>query len=322
MKCNDIREMLSPYLDNMLEKNQMKNVEDHLDVCDSCKKEYTELINIVDLLGQIEEVPIPDTFELRLKRALTEERKEIDNLKSIAKKRTKWRMVSSIAAIFAVGVLSIGMYKDIFNVLPENDSGMEQAGLNAQMDMETYGIMGNENNALNYKKSLAAESNTINESSTEEITINSRISDNNMQEKTIVSESQALLFDSSKDSYNPEKNNDDTGIPNSFLDIEDFTSRQLTKSNVESVNKYQLQIPSQGIERNSAAIEYYNNLIEEKLVDFEYQIINCSYSPTGEWRFDIFIFNGKDGNTYNEEIIIIGRNGAIEVLYANEFMGL
>jgi len=77
-----------------------------------------------------------------------------------------------------------------------------------------------------------------------------------------------------------------------------------------------------GVERNAAAVQYYNNLIEEKLKGFDYQVLDSSYANTGEWQFKIFIFRGKDGNTYNEEILIIGKDGEIEVICSNEFMGL
>ena len=106
--------------------------------------------------------------------------------------------------------------------------------------------------------------------------------------------------------------------------IEDrgFISKQVNQFNVEELNKYRMIMPIQEVESNSAAIKYYNNLIQEKLRDFDHEIIDYTYSLTGEWHFKIFIYKNKDGNTYNQEVLIIGRNGAIEVLNSNEIMGL
>jgi hypothetical protein len=81
-------------------------------------------------------------------------------------------------------------------------------------------------------------------------------------------------------------------------------------------------LTSAGVERNAAAVQFYNNLIEERLKGFDYQVLGSSYTQTGEWQFRIFIFRGKDGNTYNEEIRIIGKDGKIETICSNDFMGL
>ena len=65
---------------------------------------------------------------------------------------------------------------------------------------------------------------------------------------------------------------------NSIASSKDECSRSLTGS---------------GLERNSAAVQYYNKQIEEKLSGFDYQILETTYSQTGEWQFRIFIFREK-----------------------------
>ena len=131
MKCNEIRELLSPYIDHMLELNQMKILEEHLSTCDSCKKEYNELIEILSLLGQLKDVVIPDSFAFRLKNSLIEEKRDSIDSGAIRlqtrKKHSKWRILSSIAAIFTVGILSFGMYHDILGIVPDKLNGSDQA---------------------------------------------------------------------------------------------------------------------------------------------------------------------------------------------------
>lgn len=38
MKCDKIREMLSPYVDQMLDDNLKKQVEEHILTCNLCKR--------------------------------------------------------------------------------------------------------------------------------------------------------------------------------------------------------------------------------------------------------------------------------------------
>jgi hypothetical protein len=68
--------------------------------------------------------------------------------------------------------------------------------------------------------------------------------------------------------------------------------------------------------------EYYASLLEEKLKDFDYQLLSKEYTEDGEWLFRVFIFYGKDGNTYNEEITIKGKGGKLEAVDSGEWMGL
>jgi hypothetical protein len=51
-------------------------------------------------------------------------------------------------------------------------------------------------------------------------------------------------------------------------------------------------LASTGIERNSAAVQYYNKLIEERLSNFEFQILESSYTNT---------VNGISGYLYSAE---------------------
>ena len=103
-------------------------------------------------------------------------------------------------------------------------------------------------------------------------------------------------------------------------------SRCLSASSVKSMESNTAEaaagvVPPPGAERNSAAVGFYSTLIAERLKEFDYQITESKY-VNGDWHFSVFIFHGKDGNTYNEDIMIIGRDGGIELCYTNEFMGL
>ena len=131
MNCNKIRDLLSLYIDQMLDEDQVKEVEEHLSTCDSCRKELDEMKEILGLLNQAEMVPVPEAFNFRLKKALKEEKKNmIDSgiLEKPSKKNQRLRMITSIAAVFAVGVISFGLYHDVLNLLPDKLNGVEQTG--------------------------------------------------------------------------------------------------------------------------------------------------------------------------------------------------
>lgn len=65
----------------MLDEDQVKEVEEHLSTCDSCRKELDEMKEILGLGNQAEMVPIPEAFNFRLKKALKEEKTEYDRLR-------------------------------------------------------------------------------------------------------------------------------------------------------------------------------------------------------------------------------------------------
>ena len=105
MDCNEIRALLSLYIDEMLEIDQMKDVEKHLSDCTVCREEYESIHEIHSLLGQLEEVPLPESFDLRLKKALQEEKVQMigpDKVKNNSNVRSRFRAIVSLAAVFAV----------------------------------------------------------------------------------------------------------------------------------------------------------------------------------------------------------------------------
>lgn len=358
MTCNEIKEMLSLYIDNMLEPDQAAVVENHLADCDSCRLEYQELKNIVYILGNIEELPLPEAFGPRLKQALQQE-KENTKVASVNKaffghrlgnKSINWRIIGSIAAIFAVGILTYGMYNDIMDVVPNKlNTAYEQIN----------------NETRNHTEKQKESGSTIKAGSMEdrEEDLNTNLN-KNLDSDTIIDEGNALqdnqplmALDSRAGSGNVDTNNasskensasdeltsnDDVYVTSRAFQDHTMQNTAEAKSNPdllaskpsagrhflaaapENSNFKEALPPDMTIspDRNTAAIKYYTLQIEDKLAGYDYQIINNSYDQNGEWQFRVFIFTGKDGNTYNQEILITGKNGEISVQDANELMGL
>lgn len=343
MECNEIRELLSLYIDQMLDDTQMNEVEQHLAICAACKKEYDELLEITELLNGTEMIPVPDSFEFRLKQALKEEKQNIISSasKDKASKKGRWRMITSIAAVFAVGVISFGLYHDVLGVLQDKLNGTDQSQIEQSEDKYGVTAADSENtsdavddNPIIMKDEAVNSKATIGATESVESDDTQNFNFESKKKETATKEaSSPELEDSKMSTYgmvnDSESDNDDdssTATDNSdgLVSIDSSTESSVEESTEKSSSSSECSrsFTSSSVERNTAAFQYYNNLIEEKLKGFDYQILGSSYVQTGEWHFRIFIFRGKDGNTYNEEISIIGNEGKIEIICSNEFMGL
>ncbi len=354
MKCNEIKELLSLYIDRMLDESQLKEIEEHLSVCDGCRKEYIEMKEMLDLLGQAEMIPVPDAFCFRLRKALKEEKQNMIDSGIIckpSKNKNRWRIITSIAAVFAVGVITLSLYSDVLGILPDKLNGGDQAG--AVKQKEDYDEYAGKNEGIaespadpnlssdgsvmmknqeSDPQTLATESDLAAAGGSDTYIYDSsetNSSDNlsNDLNKESSPEDQMITYgladDSKPDTGEESDMAADTAEPEAAAGA-DGLDRSLV--NNSKLAPYQGEgsrsLAVSGVERNTAAVQFYNNLIEEKLKGFDYQVLESSYTQTGEWQFRIFIFRGKDGNTYNEEILIVGKDGEIKVICSNEFMGL
>ena len=66
MNCEQVQELLSPYIDDMLEKDEMNKVSKHLETCSCCADEYRRLLNLVCALRALGEEDLPEGFNERL----------------------------------------------------------------------------------------------------------------------------------------------------------------------------------------------------------------------------------------------------------------
>ena len=372
MECNEIRELLSLYIDQMLDDDEQKEVEKHLSVCEACNQEYLDLNEIHLLLSGMDPVPVPEAFELRLKQALQEEKKRTSGygapIKSLfASKR--YRMLASVAAVFAVGVLTLGVYQDVLGDFADRLGFIDRDGIEhvAPRDVEAdlYGASNNEagsddsmNNPLDQLEDQQKQDQVQmnNESQEQEMKlyqaqIDSDGSASSSQKNVPLKKEAAGLtapevasdYGAAADgapSFTTENSDSDgaagaapaggsdtVGLENirekelSFGSLARDDARAKSKADL-SGDSCSRSLTSSGVERNTAAVHFYMGLIEARLEGFDYQVLESGYAPTGEWNFRIFIFRGKDGNTYNEEIRVIGKDGKIKIICSNEITGL
>ncbi len=72
MQCSEIREMLSLYLDDVLDQKDRAKVEGHLKTCGTCRQELEDLQETVRLIRSLGEVAPPENFRKELMSKLRE----------------------------------------------------------------------------------------------------------------------------------------------------------------------------------------------------------------------------------------------------------
>ena len=71
MKCMDVKELLSPYLDGAVTGTEMQGVQEHLESCAPCMREYTLLRQTQQLLTGMGRAPEPADLGLKLRLAIS-----------------------------------------------------------------------------------------------------------------------------------------------------------------------------------------------------------------------------------------------------------
>ena len=74
MKCDEINDRLSLYIDNELSPEEMRQVEEHLQSCEICQKEYEDYKNLISVLNGLPEEEPPEGYCKRLHKKLLEHR--------------------------------------------------------------------------------------------------------------------------------------------------------------------------------------------------------------------------------------------------------
>jgi len=70
MKCSDNEELLSPFLDQELDRNEERVVREHLKGCARCRQELASLQQTAHLIRSLEDVALPADFPIQLRNRL------------------------------------------------------------------------------------------------------------------------------------------------------------------------------------------------------------------------------------------------------------
>ncbi len=110
MQCRNICEMLSPYIDDMLESSQVVEVEEHIAVCAACRLEYDKLRAAVELVRGLPEVLPPSEFhEDLLQKLQSLPAHSVTDSPTVWIRRLAWGKWSKTLAVAVVLFLTIGV---------------------------------------------------------------------------------------------------------------------------------------------------------------------------------------------------------------------
>ncbi|SHJ21485.1 Putative zinc-finger [Geosporobacter subterraneus DSM 17957] len=142
MKCTELNELISLYIDNMLDEHTNEIINTHIRECSDCRSTYQELKKILEQCSKLPMVDLPEDFETSLHEKLIGasldiygEKEEIIELTSIKQKKRPidWKMLASIAAMFIVFVISIPLLNTSMKSAQREQMTMDNAAEQPQM---------------------------------------------------------------------------------------------------------------------------------------------------------------------------------------------
>lgn len=103
MDCREFRDLMSFWIDGILDQQEHKRFVQHMNSCEDCRRELREYKDMVLLLRNIEEQALPDGFHERLHSRLAEEVGLYGQLPVKGASPVKWiRWIGAVAAIFVL----------------------------------------------------------------------------------------------------------------------------------------------------------------------------------------------------------------------------
>lgn len=107
MNCEEVQELLSPYVDNMLGTGESNLVSQHLKTCSECLHEYQRLNALISMLKTLGDEDLPEGFNERLVSRLRQSRRKKFLIPS-------WAPVGAVAAVLIV--LFLGFSPGLFQL--------------------------------------------------------------------------------------------------------------------------------------------------------------------------------------------------------------
>ena len=133
MICADVRELLADYQDGGPGPAERREIEKHLDRCDSCNKDVADLRSLGRLLRSMPEIPAPEGFTVSvLARARRSDRHEPPSARI-------WKKVAVVAAsltFVSIGVAGWMMFNQSAAPSSEVDDRSGHVGVSALVERD------------------------------------------------------------------------------------------------------------------------------------------------------------------------------------------
>jgi len=104
MTCHEFEEQVNLYIDGLLDEEAARRVEEHMAACPDCKRMHEQLTQVVEALGSLEDLPLPDGFEEALAQKLTPAPKK----RSLWRHPGLWTGVAAALMVMVVGLAGMG----------------------------------------------------------------------------------------------------------------------------------------------------------------------------------------------------------------------
>ena len=105
VKCREVQEKLSLYLDGMLPDKEREQIKSHLYFCEECRSEFDTLLELHSLLADMPQASLPKDFDQNLRYALENPGRMIP----LKKGYKRYGAVAAMFVIMAVTVVSLSL---------------------------------------------------------------------------------------------------------------------------------------------------------------------------------------------------------------------
>lgn len=126
---SDMSEWIALYIDDMLEKDDKAELEEHLLTCLLCSELMADLLETKNVFANLKPVALPETFGPKLRSALNYDKSKKDI------KPASWKRLGALAAVLMVGIFSYNIYTSLF-LNPANLAGQSGLMKSASIDQQ------------------------------------------------------------------------------------------------------------------------------------------------------------------------------------------
>ena len=279
--CNYYKELISPYIDNMLSQDEKKDFEAHINSCDDCKQEFEMLKTILGSVNGFEE-EVPETFKEELHSKLINISTE-NNKDTYIKKNRVIKYASAIAACVLI-ILTFSLFMNNFNKNyssmdisksesmnmtqsapePRANSSVADDNMNDYTDKGENGVAGIasvENSDMDVKGFGRGDKAT--------------------EDEQIVAEfnkSVDLTFSEAKDINDINIVINTNNIEKTYNEVKDFTNDELIVSDIQNENSYEIKI-----QINKKEQDIFIKSFKDRFINSEIYLQEVS-DPTIEMR--------------------------------------
>jgi hypothetical protein len=256
LNCEEFQKSINPLLDGELDERQISDMHEHMDACESCSRQYQELMDVRDMLAHMDDdLVTPAGFESGWRKAVREE------------KRTRhtrgWvRALSGVAAAF---------------VMLAGATAIRRTDINASdtLPQATAVVYSTNENTDSYDETVALTSDATESSTLEYDTADTSGLEAAMPTEGATSDyTQVLLADSTDDTSTQAKysysDSDNLGATSSggILDVDETSTT--TTSGVKMLRSAALTIDSDDFDNDIESIKTlltkYGGLIERNAI--------------------------------------------------------